>query len=62
MQALTEVHKCAGCAASILIVDQGYQCPTCEKLFCHDCNVLIHEKLFNCPHCCSAVALRKQEE
>ena len=27
------------------------KCPTCEQIFCYECDVYIHESLHNCPGC-----------
>lgn len=32
-----------------------YRCKDCEKIYCIDCNVFIHETLHNCPGCESIV-------
>jgi len=28
-----------------------FQCPSCQNIFCLDCDAFIHETLHNCPHC-----------
>lgn len=44
---------CYGCMmslqqqTSILVL----KCPKCNKLFCYDCDIFIHESLHNCPGC-----------
>jgi len=30
-----------------------YQCPQCDKMFCVECDLFIHETLHSCPACCS---------
>ena len=27
------------------------RCPECKQLFCYDCDLYIHETLYNCPGC-----------
>ncbi|KAJ1919176.1 hypothetical protein H4219_002123 [Mycoemilia scoparia] len=30
-----------------------YKCPKCQKQFCIECDIFIHENLHNCPGCCA---------
>ena len=32
------------------------KCPKCNKLFCYDCDIFIHESLHNCPGCENGLA------
>ena len=47
---------CAGCCNSIISTRNGedcfvYKCPSCQKQFCQECDLFIHESLHNCPGC-----------
>lgn len=46
---------CFGCQQSLLnpgnLPGSCVACPNCEKLFCLDCDIYIHESLHNCPGC-----------
>lgn len=37
--------------SSLLAQDSGYQCDKCRRMFCFNCDVYIHDVLFNCPGC-----------
>jgi transcription initiation factor TFIIH subunit 2 len=44
------------CFACLRLLAEGsdllrYQCPSCENLFCVDCDAFLHHSLHNCPGC-----------
>ena len=43
---------CYGC--SMRITPPAWQCSACNKIFCGECEIYVHETLFNCPGCMEA--------
>lgn len=44
----SKATTCFGCHQ---LLEQRYQCPDCEQVYCHDCDIYLHETLHNCPGC-----------
>ncbi|EGG22647.1 TFIIH subunit [Cavenderia fasciculata] len=43
--------KCYGCLLPIKPNYLNYGCPRCKKIFCFDCDQVVHESIHNCPGC-----------
>ncbi|ENN70741.1 hypothetical protein YQE_12531, partial [Dendroctonus ponderosae] len=52
MQFDKQVTTCYACQKTFNDGDkQVYQCPTCKRMFCIDCDIFIHDTLHTCPGC-----------
>ncbi|KAL9614389.1 MAG: hypothetical protein Q9167_001119 [Letrouitia subvulpina] len=38
-----------------------YECVTCERFFCSDCDYFCHEVVYNCPGCLSTMSMGNEE-
>ncbi|XP_063228236.1 general transcription factor IIH subunit 2 [Bacillus rossius redtenbacheri] len=48
-------HHCFACQRPFVEQDKHkYQCPTCLKIFCIDCDLFVHEALHTCPGCATS--------
>lgn len=48
---------CTGCSHPFPTTDRlWYKCPTCNKYFCTECDLFIHETLHTCPGCAESAA------
>ena len=46
------IEFCAGCLENLQVEDRlVLRCINCEKIFCVDCDLFIHDSLHNCPDC-----------
>ncbi|KAF2903637.1 hypothetical protein ILUMI_02544 [Ignelater luminosus] len=49
---------CYACQKAFGDTDKNiYRCPNCEKIFCIDCDIFIHETLHTCPGCATNLSL-----
>ncbi|KAK4875443.1 hypothetical protein RN001_011865 [Aquatica leii] len=49
---------CYSCQKSFTDLDKHvYQCPKCERTFCIDCDIFIHDVLHTCPGCATNPAI-----
>ena len=45
------ISCCKGCFEEFNISSLVMQCPSCDNLFCIECDLFIHNSLHNCPGC-----------
>lgn len=45
------LSHCKGCFEEFNSTSLVMQCPTCEHMFCIECDLFIHNSLHNCPGC-----------
>jgi transcription initiation factor TFIIH subunit 2 len=46
-----KVSNCKGCLETFTSASLVMQCPSCEEMFCIECDLFIHNSLHNCPGC-----------
>lgn len=46
-----KVTNCKGCLENFTSASLVMQCPTCQEMFCIECDLFIHNSLHNCPGC-----------
>ncbi|XP_066260937.1 general transcription factor IIH subunit 2 [Euwallacea similis] len=52
-----QVSICYACQKLFGDEDKSiYQCPTCKRMFCIDCDIFIHDTLHTCPGCATNLA------
>lgn len=59
---ITDEKKCSGCfkdcressqLSQVKVGGESLKCSVCSHIFCADCDIFVHEVLFNCPTCVS---------
>ncbi|XP_050310529.1 general transcription factor IIH subunit 2 isoform X2 [Anthonomus grandis grandis] len=61
IQFATQTAICYACQKPFGDADkQVYQCLTCQKIFCIDCDIFVHETLHTCPGCATDLATFQQ--
>lgn len=54
--------ECSACLASITDANLASECEHCSNVFCFACDIFIHERLHNCPHCSCATHVESRKK